>query len=270
MKLLSTPARIVVSLCMAIGLVILYVPLALIVLNSFNSSRTFSFPPPGFTLEWWVDAFHSRGAADALATSVIAGLCAAAIALVLGTMAAFAVQRFRFFGRQSINFLVVLPITLPGIITGIALASTFTALGPLGVTLGMATVIIGHATFCIVIVYNNVQARLRRMGTSLEEASGDLGGSGWQTFLWVTLPQVRGALAAGVLLAFALSFDEIVVTTFTAGPAVQTLPIWIFQNLFRPNQAPVVNVVAAVLTILAIIPVWISQRLAGDSVTSRV
>ncbi|MGH1525569.1 ABC transporter permease [Leifsonia sp. L25] len=271
MKLLSTPARIVVGLCMVVGLVILYVPLLLIVLNSFNSSRTFSFPPPGFTLQWWVDAFHSRGAADALATSVIAGLCASAIALVLGTMAAFAVQRFRFFGRQSINFLVVLPITLPGIVTGIALASTFTTvLGPVGVTLGMATVIIGHATFCIVIVYNNVQARLRRMGTSLEEASGDLGARGWQTFLWVTLPQVRGALAAGVLLAFALSFDEIVVTTFTAGPAVQTLPIWIFQNLFRPNQAPVVNVVAAVLTILAIIPVWISQRLAGDSVTSRV
>ena len=271
MKLLSTPARIITGICMLLGLVILYVPLLLIVLNSFNSSRTFSFPPPGFTLQWWEDAFHSRGAADALATSVLCGLCAAAIALVLGTMAAFAVQRFRFFGRQSINFLVVLPITLPGIVTGIALASTFTTvLGPLGVTLGIATVIIGHATFCIVIVYNNVQARLRRMGSSLEEASGDLGARGWQTFLWVTLPQVRGALAAGVLLAFALSFDEIVVTTFTAGPAVQTLPIWIFQNLFRPNQAPVVNVVAAVLTILAIIPVWLSQRLAGDSVTSRV
>jgi putative spermidine/putrescine transport system permease protein len=270
-KLLSSPARIVAGVCMLLGLVVLYVPLLLIVLNSFNASRTFSFPPPGFTLQWWEDALHSRGAADALATSVVAGLCAAAIALVLGTMAAFAVQRFRFFGRQSINFLVVLPITLPGIVTGIALASTFTTvLGPVGVTLGLATVIIGHATFCIVIVYNNVQARLRRMGTSLEEASGDLGARGWQTFLWVTLPQVRGALAAGVLLAFALSFDEIVVTTFTAGPAVQTLPIWIFQNLFRPNQAPVVNVVAAVLTIIAIIPVWLSQRLAGDSVTSRV
>jgi len=156
-------------------------------------------------------------------------------------------------------------------VTGIALASTFTTvLGPVGVTLGLATVIVGHATFCIVIVYNNIQARLRRLGTSLEEASADLGARGWQTFLWVTLPQVRGALAAGVLLAFALSFDEIVVTTFTAGPTVQTLPIWIFQNLFRPNQAPVVNVVAAVLTIIAIIPVWLSQRLAGDSVTSRV
>ncbi|WP_158861784.1 ABC transporter permease [Leifsonia sp. AG29] len=271
MKLLSGPARFVVGICLWAGLAVLWIPLLLVVLNSFNSSRTFGFPPAGLTLKWWVAALHSSGALAALGTSVVAGLCAAAIALILGTMAAFAVQRFEFFGRQSVNFFVVLPLTLPGIVTGIALASSFTAiLGPIGVTLGLATVIIGHATFCIVIVYNNVQARLRRMGGSLEEASSDLGARGWQTFLWVTLPQVRGALVAGVLLAFALSFDEIVVTTFTAGPTVQTLPIWIFQNLFRPNQAPVVNVVAAVLTILAIIPVWISQRVAGDSVTSRV
>ncbi|MFC5502572.1 ABC transporter permease [Lysinimonas soli] len=267
----SRSFRVALRIGMWLGLALLYVPLILIVINSFNRSKTFSFPPTGLTLEWWIAAAHSTGALNALGTSVLAGLGATAIALILGTMAAFAVQRYRFFGRHTISFLVVLPITLPGIVTGIALNATFTAvLGPFGIGLGLATVIIGHATFCIVIVFNNVQARLRRLGTSLEEASADLGGTGWQTFRYVTFPSIRGALVAGALLAFALSFDEIVVTTFTAGPEVQTLPIWIFGNLFRPNQAPVVNVVAAVLTIVAIVPVWLSQRLAGDSITSRV
>jgi putative spermidine/putrescine transport system permease protein len=263
--------RTTLYIWMGLGLAILYIPLLLIVLNSFNSSRTFGFPPAGFTLEWWQRAATSSGALSALGTSVLAGLCAMLIALVLGTMAAFAVQRNAFFGRNTISFLVVLPITLPGIVTGIALNATFVqVLGPFGVALGLATVIIGHATFCIVIVYNNVQARLRRMGTSLEEASADLGATGWQTFWRVTFPGVRGALIAGAVLAFALSFDEIVVTTFTAGPAIQTLPLWIFSNLFRPNQAPVVNVVAAVLAVVAVVPVWLAQRFSGDSTTSRV
>ena len=123
--------------------------------------------------------------------------------------------------------------------------------------------IIGHATFCIVVVYNNVLARLRRTGRSLEEASADLGADTFQTFRLVTLPTVRSALFAGGLLAFALSFDEIIVTTFTAGPGVQTLPIWIFGNLFRPNQAPVVNVVAAALIVLSFVPVWLAHGSGG-------
>lgn len=249
-------------------LVFLYAPLLLVVVNAFNASRTFAFPPTGFTLRWWADAANSAGMWQALANSVVVGLAATAIALLLGTMAAFAVQRHRFFGRQAVSFLVVLPITLPGIVTGIALNATFTS--ALGITLGMATVIIGHATFCIVIVFNNTQARLRRLGTHLEDASADLGASSWQTFRYVTLPMMRGALVAGAILAFALSFDEIVVTTFTAGPAVQTLPIWIFANLFRPNQAPVINVVAAALTVLAILPVWLAQRFGGDPANTRL
>ena len=259
--------RRALGVIMVIALAILYIPLLLVVLNSFNSSRTFGFPPTGFTLEWWQKAANSSGALSSLGTSILAGVCAMLIALVLGSMAAFAVQRFRFFGRSTISFLVVLPITLPGIVTGIALNASFLSVG---VQFGIVTVIIGHATFCIVIVFNNVQARLRRMGSSLEEASADLGANAWQTFWMVTFPSIRGALVAGALLAFALSFDEIVVTTFTAGPDVQTLPLWIFANLFRPNQAPVVNVVAAVLTIVAIVPVWIAQRLSGDAVSSRV
>ena len=198
-----------------------------------------------------------------LANSVVVGLGATAIALLLGHHGCVrGVSATEFFGREVVSLLVVLPITLPGIVTGIALNATFTS--ALGITLGMATVIIGHATFCIVIVFNNTQARLRRLGTSLEDASADLGASPWQTFRFVTFPMMRGALVAGAILAFALSFDEIVVTTFTAGPTVQTLPIWIFGNLFRPNQAPVINVVAAALTLVADHP-----GLAGPAVRRR-
>jgi putative spermidine/putrescine transport system permease protein len=251
-----------------IGLAFLYVPLALVVLNAFNTSHTFAFPPDGYTLTWWRDAANNDAARHALWTSVKVGLGATAVALALGTMAAFAVQRFTFFGRSTVSFLVVLPIALPGIVTGIALdASLGEVLGTQH--FGVLTVIIGHATFCVVVVFNNVQARLRRMGGSLEEASADLGATGWQTFRLVTLPGLRGALVAGALLAFGLSFDEIVVTNFTSGANTETLPLWIFRNLFRPNQAPIVNVVAAVLIVLAIVPVWFAQRLGDDAATSR-
>jgi putative spermidine/putrescine transport system permease protein len=266
--MLSTRLRAGTRVWTLLVLVFVYAPLLLVVVNAFNESKTFAFPPPGFTLQWWRTALHSEGMWTSLGNSVVVGLVATAIALVLGTMAAFAVQRHAFFGRQAVSFLVVLPITLPGIVTGIALNATFTS--ALGVTLGLATVVVGHATFCIVIVFNNTQARLRRLGTSLEEASSDLGASTWQTFRFVTLPMMRGALVAGAILAFALSFDEVVVTTFTAGPAVQTLPIWIFGNLFRPNQAPVINVVAAALTVIAIVPVWLAQRIGGDPAGTRV
>lgn len=252
----------------ALVLVFLYAPLLLVIVNAFNSSRTFAFPPTGFTWQWWRAALHSQGMWHSLANSVVIGLAATGIALILGTMAALAVQRYDFFGKNTVNLLVVLPITLPGIVTGIALNATFTS--ALGLTLGLATVVIGHATFCIVIAFNNIQARLRRLGTTLEDASADLGASSWQTFRFVTFPMLRGALVAGAILAFALSFDEIVVTTFTAGPTVQTLPIWIFGNLFRPNQAPVINVVAAALTLIAVVPVWLAQRVGGDPASTRV
>jgi putative spermidine/putrescine transport system permease protein len=182
-------------------------------------------------------------------------------------MAAFAVSRYRFFGRDAVSFLVILPIALPGIVTGIALNSAFNASG---VSFGYLTVIVGHATFCIVVVYNNVLARLRRTGTTLEEASMDLGATSFQTFARVTFPQLRSALLAGALLAFALSFDEIVVTTFTTSPGLQTLPLWIFDNLFRPNQAPVVNVVAAILVVLSLLPIWAAQKLSGDETGGRL
>ncbi|HQR26083.1 MAG TPA: ABC transporter permease [Nocardioides sp.] len=242
-------------------LAFIYAPLALVVLNSFNTSNTFAWPPTGFTTEWWAAAWRSPGARSSILVSVEVALVATTIALVLGTMAALALSRFSFFGRDTVSLLIILPIALPGVVTGIALANVFLTM--FGIKLGFLTLIVSHGTFCIVTVFNNAIARLRRMGGNLEEASADLGAGWFTTFRLVTLPMLRSALLAGALLAFALSFDEIIVTTFTAGQGIQTLPIWILQNLFRPNQAPVVNVVAAVLIVLSVIPVWLSQRLAG-------
>ncbi|MFI6560560.1 ABC transporter permease [Streptomyces sp. NPDC050534] len=269
---LSRSARIAIRVAAALGFAVIYVPLLLVLVNSLSPDRSASWPPPGFTLHWWEVAWRNAGAREALWVSVKAGLGATAIALVLGTLIAFAVARHRFFGRGTISFVVVLPIALPGIVTGIALNSAFgTVLEPLGVGLGLFTVIVGHATFCIVVVFNNVVARLRRTSGSYEEAAMDLGANTFRAFADVTFPLVRSALFAGGLLAFALSFDEIVVTTFTAGPGIETLPIWIFNNMTRPQQAPVVNVVAAVLVLLSVVPIYVAQRLSSDTATtSRV
>jgi putative spermidine/putrescine transport system permease protein len=263
---LTRGMRIGLRIVTGVILAILYVPLVVVMINSFNADRAFGWPPSGFTLTWWSRAAHNAGALDALRTSVVVGLLSTVIALALGTLAAMSLQRYRFFGRDAVSLLVILPIALPGIVTGIALNNAFrTVLSPFGIQLGLFTVIVGHATFCIVTIYNNVLARLRRLGTNVEEASADLGADTFQTFRYVTFPLLRSALLAGGLLSFALSFDEIIVTTFTAGAGVQTLPIWIFDNLFRPNQAPIVNVVAAALIVLSVVPVYIAQRISGDT-----
>ena len=248
---------------MGIGLAFIYVPISVVIINSFNSSRTFSWPPTELTTKWWGKAIQNTGVREALVWSFAAGLAATAIALVLGTCLAFAVSRYSFFGKEVISLLVVLPISLPGVVTGIALSNAFNQ--QIGLSTGLLTIVIGHATFCIVVVYNNALARLKRMGTSLQEASMDLGANGITTFRLITLPNLASALFAGGLLAFGLSFDEIVVTTFTAGPGIETLPIWIYNNLFRPNQAPIVNVVAATLVLVSVVPIYLSQRLSQDS-----
>jgi putative spermidine/putrescine transport system permease protein len=247
----------------AVGvLTFIYVPLAVVLLNSFSASATFAWPPPGLTLRWWQVAASNGGVRTAVLTSVQVALLATVVAVVLGTLASMALVRYEFFGRDAVSLLVVLPIALPGIVTGIALNTLFT--GFLG-GLTFLTLVIGHATFCIVVVVNNASARLRRMSGTVEEASMDLGATPWTTWRLVTFPALRGALLAGALLAFALSFDEIVVTTFTAGPGLQTLPLWIFQNLFRPNQSPIVNVAAAVLVLVSVLPVYLANRLSGDT-----
>lgn len=258
---LSLPARLFLWLVMGFGFAFIYVPLTLVVINSFNKNTSFAWPPTGFTTSWWGKAIDNEGVRDAIARSFTVALAATAIALVLGSLAAAAIARYKFFGRDAISLLFVLPIALPGIVTGIALNNVFTNF--LG-ELTLFTIIVGHATFCIVVVFNNVAARYRRLGITLEEASMDLGANRFTTFRLVTFPLLRNALVAGGLLAFGLSFDEIIVTTFTAGAGQNTLPIWIFQNLFRPNQAPIVNVVAAALILFSILPIYLSQRLTQE------
>jgi putative spermidine/putrescine transport system permease protein len=242
-------------------LIFLYLPLVVVLVLSFSKSKTFAWPPPGYSLHWWRVTMHESGPRHALVTSLKVAAAATGVAVVLGSMAAYAVQRFKFFGRDTVSIIVVLPIALPGIVTGVALNSAFRQGN---ITFGYLTLIVAHATFCIVVVFNNMVARLRRLAPNVDEASADLGADLFQTFRYVTFPLVRSALLAGALLAFALSFDEIVVTTFTAGVGIQTLPQWIFNNMFRPNQLPTVNVVAVSLVTLSIIPVYLAQRISSD------
>ena len=242
----------------------LWIPLVIICVYAFNSSNIQGWPIAGFSTRWFHDAWHNPDARSALVLSLNAAWRATAIALLLGTAAAAAVARFKFFGREAISFLLILPLALPGVITGIALNSFF-ANNPIHhFSPGIWTIVIGHATFCVVIVYNNVAARLRRTQTSLTEASMDLGADGWQTFRYVTFPVISTALVSGALLAFALSFDEVIVTTFTAG-AQNTLPIWIFGNIQRGVELPQVNVVVFFIIVMTIIPVTIAQRIARDT-----
>jgi putative spermidine/putrescine transport system permease protein len=259
---LSRRAQLALRGFVALGMAFIYVPLIVIGIYAFNSSRILKWPPPGLTTQWFTQAFESESVREALLTSVEVGLVATTVALLLGSLAALAVGRFRFFGRETVSFLVILPIALPGIVTGVALSNTFTQV--LGTSLALWTVIVGHATFCIVVVYNNVIARLRRTSGSFAEASADLGADPWQTFRFVTFPSMKSALAAGGLLAFALSFDEIIVTTFTIGAGEETLPIWIFTNLFRPKALPVVDAVAVVVILISIVPVYIAHRLSSE------
>ena len=257
----SRGTRIALGVWVTLVLAFLYVPIGVICLYAFNSSNVQSWPIAGLTTKWFSPALHNGDMQDALWLSLKAAALATGIALLLGSAAAFGVHRFRFFGREAISFLLVLPIALPGIITGMALNSFFTFNH---INLSLWTIVIGHATFCVVIVYNNVLARLRRTSPSLIEASMDLGADGWQTFRFVTFPVLSTALISGALLAFALSFDEVIVTLFTAG-AQNTLPIWILGKIRLGQQLPEVNAVVFVVVVLTIIPVVISQRLTQES-----
>ncbi|CAN5601135.1 ABC transporter permease [soil metagenome] len=263
----SRGTRVLLRVATGAVLAFIYLPLLVIGIYAFNASTNQAWPLSGFSVQWFERAFEQSGVRDALFTSIRAGLGATAIALVLGSLAAFAVQRYRFFGRETVTFLLILPIALPGVVTGIALNAAFNTAD---VQFGLMTIIIGHATFCVVICYNNVLARVRRVSRHLEEASMDLGADQWQTFRHVTFPAIRTALLAGGLLAFALSFDEVIVTTFTTGGGERTIPIWILQNYTRTTGLPIVNAVALILVIVSIVPVYVAQRLAGaESVATK-
>jgi putative spermidine/putrescine transport system permease protein len=246
-------------------LLFMYVPLFVVIINSFNSAQISAWPIQEFSLQWWQFAATYEPIRLALLNSVIVASAAMVIASLLGTLVAFALNRYEFFGKSTINLLVVLPIALPGVVTGVAFSNTYyTFLSPIGINVGYFGLIVSHATFCIVMVFNNVFARLKRMNPSIQEASMDLGAGLWETFRLVTFPQFRSSFIAGALLAFALSFDEVYVTIFTAPPGVDTLPLWILKEMARPNQASVVNVVATVVILLSLIPVYISQRLGRE------
>ena len=261
----STFARILLRAGALVTLAFIYLPLFIIGLYAFNKNVTQAWPIEKYSTKWFSVAYHDEAVREALKNSIYAALGATAISIVLGTLASLAVARYRFFGREVITFAVILPIALPGIITGLALQATIIdVLGPLGITFGLTTIVVGHATFCMVVIYNNMIARLRRTAGSLDEASADLGADNWQTFRYVLLPQLRTAMLAGALLAFALSFDEVIVTIFTAG-AQQTLPIWIFATLARPAEQPIVNVVALFVLLVSIVPIYFATRLAGSS-----
>jgi len=252
--------RIALGVWSALVVLFLWLPLALIILYAFNKSNVQSWPIPAYTTHWFRAAWTSE-VRTSLWLSVRVGLIATGIALVLGSAAAFGVARFRFFGREAVSFLLVLPIALPGIVTGIALNSAFVAGS---INLSQWTIVVGHATFCVVVVYNNVLARLRRASPSLIEASQDLGADGWQTFRFVVWPVLSTALVAGGLLAFALSFDEVIVTTFTAG-SQNTIPLLILGYIRLGQQLPVVNVIAFTMIVVTAVPVLLAQRLMRDT-----
>jgi putative spermidine/putrescine transport system permease protein len=244
------------------GLAFMHLPVLVIILYAFTTDdRTYAFPPPGLTLHWFDVVLARSDIWQAMRLSLSVAALATVFSIVLGSLTALAMSRFRFPGKESITFLLVLPIALPGIVTGIAMltAIKFANLEP-----GFWTIVAGHTTFCVVIVYNNVVARLRRLPVSWTEASMDLGADGWQSFRYVTLPQIGSALLAGGMLAFALSFDEVIVTLFTAGHD-RTLPIWFFNELFRPRDRPVTNVVAVIVMVVTFIPILLAYYLTRSA-----
>jgi putative spermidine/putrescine transport system permease protein len=258
---MSERASLGLKIAAGAGILFLHLPLAFILVYAFSTEeKSYQFPPPGYTTRWFAVAWQRQDIWDAIALSVQVAAIATAIALVLGTLAAGALARTKFFGREAISLLIILPIALPGIVTGISLRAAF-SMGE--IPFSFWTIVLGHATFCIVVVYNNAVARLRRTSPSLIEASMDLGADSFQTFRHVVLPNLATALLAGGMLAFALSFDEVIVTTFTAGQQT-TLPIWMLTELIRPRQRPVTNVVAMVVVLVTFLPILAAYYLTRD------
>ncbi|MER8428748.1 ABC transporter permease [Mesorhizobium caraganae] len=257
----SQSAPLGLKIAAACGLLFLHLPILLIFVYAFTTEeKSFVWPPPGLTTQWFAVTWNRPDVWQALSLSVRVAAISTAIALILGTLCAAAVSRTKFFGRETISLLVILPIALPGIITGIALRSAFSLAD---IPFSFWTIVLGHATFCVVVVYNNAVARFRRTSGSMIEASMDLGADGFQTFRHVVLPNIATALLAGGMLAFALSFDEVIVTTFTAGQQ-QTVPIWMLEELIRPRQRPVTNVVAMVVVLVTLLPILFAYYLTRD------
>lgn len=264
----SDRAPMGLKIAAGLGLLFLHIPILLIFVYAFTTEeKSFQWPPPGFTTKWFAVTLGRTDVWEAMGLSLKVAAISTVIALILGTLTAAAVSRSKFFGRETISLLVILPIALPGIITGISLRSAFNLMD---IPFSTWTIVLGHATFCIVIVYNNAVARFRRMSGSLIDAAMDLGADGFQTFRLVILPNIGTALLAGGMLAFALSFDEVIVTTFTAGQQT-TLPIWMLEELVRPRQRPVTNVVAMFVVLVTILPILAAYHLTrgGEDIAGQ-
>jgi spermidine/putrescine transport system permease protein len=238
----------------------LYLPLIVIVLYSFSAAKVNVWPIESYTLDWYRELRHDRAIIDGVKLSIRVGLTASLIAVVLGTLAGLAIDRYQFPGKATLRFLIVLPITLPGIVTGVALLSYFTLIHW---ELSNWTIIVAHATFCITLVMNNVVGRLSQLPRHLDEASADLGATPFQTFRRITLPLILPAVIAGALLAFTLSFDEIVVTLFVKGRD-STLPLVIWARL-RRGLSPEVNAAATVIIAVSFVLVVVSSLVARKS-----
>jgi len=258
----SDQASLFLKLSAAGAILFLNIPLMLIFLYAFTTDEAgYSFPPPGLTLKWIPRALENPDLQSALFLTLKVATLATVLALILGTLAASAVYRFNFFGKETISFMLILPLALPGIVTGIAIRS---AISLTGIPFSFWTIVIGHATFCVVVVYNNVLARFRRSSNSMIEASMDLGANSFQTFWKIIFPNIVTALLAGGILAFSLSFDEVIVTTFTAG-LQQTLPIWIYSQMLKPRNRPITNVAAMLVVLITMIPILYAQRITAET-----
>jgi spermidine/putrescine transport system permease protein len=243
----------------ALVLAALYLPIAVLIIFSFNDNAVTTLPLRDFTLDWYRKVFSNQDMLKATYNSFKVGIMATAITLVIGTAAAFAIDRVDFPGKGVFRRLVLLPLVLPGIITGISMLNFFRVIG---LNLSLETVILGHATALISIVVTQVYARLQRLNRRIEEASGDLGARPWQTFLYVTLPNIRTALFGSALICFTLSFDEIPVTFFLTGRD-NTLPMYIYSTL-RKGITPEINAIGTIIVVTSLVIIFLSVRLLRD------
>lgn len=245
-------------------LAFLYVPIVILVLFSFNDSSVTSFPLSGFTLRWYQQFLANNQMLTALGNSLIVASFATLLSVVIGVTAALALDRYSFPGKGLFRNAILLPLSLPGIVTGIAMLNFYKQIG---IPQSLTAVVIGHATALLGVVVSQVMARLAKLNRRLLEASADLGATPFETFYRVILPNIRTSIIGSALLCFTLSFDEIPVTYFLTGRDV-TLPIYIYSTL-RRGITPEINAVGTVIVAASFVLVVLSVTMLRDQTTSK-
>jgi spermidine/putrescine transport system permease protein len=236
----------------------IYAPIAVLVAFSFGERRIPTWPLQGFTVTWYRELLGSEEIRTALRNSVVVATAATTGALLLGTPIAYAAHRFRFPGKRLLRRLVLMPLVVPGVVTGIALLTLFDFFH---VTLSLGTIMVGHVTFLIAVFFTSVFARLEALGTQIERAAMDLGATEWRAFARAVLPNLRLTLIGASLLAFALSFDEIAVTFFLTGTS-NTVPVLIY-SMMRLGITPAINALATSILVLSVLLVVIGTVILG-------